>query len=73
MSHLDALSVLMIFTGCVFLCCLGLIKLIRDLSTTSVHASPQMPRMPHSCNSPQGHANGTAAYQSNPAHMSELE
>jgi hypothetical protein len=37
------LTSLIIFSGFVFVFCLGLVQVLWDLSDISVHASPQMP------------------------------
>jgi hypothetical protein len=69
------LTSLIIFSGFVFLFCLGLIKVIWDLSEMSVHESPHMLATPHSGagGAEEGHANATAAYESNPTELSETE
>jgi hypothetical protein len=53
------LTSLIIFSGFVFVCCLGLVQVLWDLSEVSVHASPQMRATPHSGNSrtEDGHVN----------------
>jgi hypothetical protein len=67
------LTSLIIFAGFVFACCLGLVKVIWDLSEMSVHASPHMLATPHSgaSRAEDGHANAPAACESIPTELSE--
>jgi hypothetical protein len=69
------LASLITFSGFVFVCCLGLLNVICDLSEMSVHGSPHMPATPHRGpgGAEQGNANANAAYESNPTELSETE
>jgi hypothetical protein len=67
------LTSLILISGFVFVLCLGLVKMIWDLSEISVHAPPEM--LPTPCGetleADQGHANGTELYESSPSELSE--
>jgi hypothetical protein len=53
------LTSLITFSAFVLVICLGLVQVIWDLSSISVHASPHVPATPHSRTSEEvdGHAN----------------
>jgi len=61
------LTSLIIISGFVVVCCLGLIKLIWDLSEMSAHVPPEMPAM--RCGmvleAEQGHANAPPELRGN--------
>jgi hypothetical protein len=72
---MNCLTSLFIFSGFVFVFCLGLVNVIWDLAEMSVHASPHMLAAPHSgaSGAEDGHANATPAYESNSTDLSEIE
>ncbi len=69
------LTMLVIFSGFVFVFCLGLVEVTWDLSEMSVHVSPHMLAIPHggARGAEEGHANASTVYESNPMEQSETE
>jgi hypothetical protein len=68
-------TLLVILCGCAFVFCLGLVRVIWDLSEMSVHVSPHMSST--QCRSVGGaeeeHSNTIAKYESNPLELSQTE
>jgi hypothetical protein len=70
---MDFLTSLIIVAGFVFVVCLGVVKVIWDLSEMSVHAPPEMLPMPcgEFLEDEQGHANVDELYESIPSGLSK--
>lgn len=67
-------TLLMIFSGCAFVFCLGLVRVIWDLSEMSVHVSPHMPSTQcRSAGAEEEHSNAIVEYELNPVELSETE
>jgi hypothetical protein len=70
---MDCLTSLIIIDGFVFVVCLGVVKVICDLSKMSVHAPPEM--LPTPCGkfleAKQGHAKAAELYESIHSELSE--
>jgi len=69
------LTSLIIILGLVFVFCLGLVKVIWDLSEMSAHVPPEMLAMPcgRVLEAEQGHANATEIYETGPSELSEID
>jgi len=68
------LTSLIIISGFVFVFCLGLVKVIWDLSEISAHVPPEMLAMPcGSLDAEQEHANATEIYETGPSELSETD
>jgi len=68
------LTSLIIVSG-IFVFCLGLVKVIWDLSEMSAHVPPEMLAMPcgRVLEAEQGHANATEIYETGPSELSEID
>jgi len=73
LTHL--LTSLIIISGFVFVFCLGLVKVIWDLSEISAHVPPEMLAMPcgRVLDAEQERANATEIYETGPSELSETE
>ena len=69
------LTSLIIISGFVFVSCLGLVKVIWDLSEMSAHVPPEMLAMPcgRVLDAEQGHANANELYETGPSELSETD
>ena len=69
------LTSLMILSGFASVFCLGLVKVIWDLSEMSVHKSPQMlsTQCGRSSGTEEEHSNANAEYELSPVEMGETE
>jgi hypothetical protein len=69
------LTPLIIIAGFVFVFCLGLVKVICDLSEMSAHVPPELRAMPcgRVLEAEQGHANATEIYETGPSELSETD